>query len=139
MADIREDKRELDGQIRRIAGLLADVLPEGWTRAAAGYFLVGEDKSEQMQVVALTGDGEDFVDIMDASFDDFDLQDGVLELQEEFGKLYRLCRAAGDSFTEATLVLKRSGNFEMKFSYEPIHEYDNFFADDWKSSHLLQE
>ena len=134
--EIRENKAELDGQIKKIAKMTADILPDGWEKAAAGYFLTGEDEAEQLQVTAVCEDEEDYRDVSADSWDDGDLADALLDIGEEFAALHSLCRKAGDNWSEATLVISRSGRFEMKFVYEPVTEYDNFFLDEWKSRYL---
>ncbi len=135
--NIRENSQELDSLIRKIAEKAVGIMPRGWRLAAVGYFLVGEELLDHQQIAALCGADEEYRDLMEESWDDFDLQDAALEIKELFEQLHELCGRAGDNWMEATLVVKGNGSFKMDFVYEAIREYDNFFIDDWRSRYLV--
>lgn len=135
--NIKENSQELDRLIKKIAEKVAGIMPQDWSRVAAGYFLVGEAGVGHQQIVALCGAEEEYRDLMEESWDDFDLQDAALEIKELFEQLHDLCGKAGDDWVEATLSVKRNGSLKMDFIYEAIREYDNFFVDDWRSRYLV--
>lgn len=134
---VKENKQELERLIQKIAVQAAELFPQDWYCAALGYFLAGEEYNEHQQISVLCESSQDYVDIMKDAWDDFDTQDVILDIRELFVQMREICKSVGDNWVEATLVLKRSGAFEMNYVYEPITEYDNFFIEDWKSTYLV--
>ncbi len=133
---IRENEAELEAVIEKIVRKAVDIMPEDWYEALVGYFLVGEELYEHQQVVAFCKSSTDYRDLMKESWEDFDMQDGILDIKDLFREMHTLCSAAGDNWAEVTVSVKRSGAFQVDYVYEPITEYDNFFITDWLGRYL---
>ena len=134
---IRENKADLQDHFQAIASKALEILPEDWTSAALGYFLVGEDRTEQQQLLVRCSSSKELRDVMKEAWDDFDMQDILIDILEEFRKMHEVCAKAEDDWCEATMLLNRDGSFNMDYVYEPITVYDSFFILDWQSRHII--
>ena len=133
---VRENKAKLEAVIEKIVRKAVGIMPEDWYEAVVGYFLVGEELYEHQQVIALCRSKTDYQDLMKESWENFDMQDEILDIKDLFREMHILCSAAGDNWTEVTVTVKRNGAFQVNCVYEPITEYDNFFITDWIGRYL---
>ena len=137
MADIREDRRQLQQLLADIGQTAAALAPKDWTRAVVGYFLEGESEIPHQQIHILSMEDEDYVDIMEAAWDCDDYDEAIIDMEELCRKLRKLCAAAGDRWSSMTFSLTRNGLFNVDYSYDPIGDYDTRFILEWQSRYLI--
>ena len=136
MVDIRENPQEMRRLLADIGQTIAALAPADWTQGVVGYFLEGEDLIPHKQIHIFSMEEDDYVDIMEASWDRDDLEEAILDMEELCEKLYNLCADAGDRWNSMTFCLKRSGQFNVDYSYDPIEDYDARFIMEWQSRYM---
>ena len=97
MNDIRENKQELQTIIQALGNAAASILPKNWERVVIGYFIAGESNVSHLQFHTITTSSDDYIDLMDKSWDSNELDDAVIEVQRNCKKIRTICSAANDS------------------------------------------
>lgn len=136
MADIREDRKQLQTLLADIGQTVAALAPKDWTRAVVGYFLEGENEISHQQIHIFSMQEDDYVDIMEMAWDNDDYDEAIIDMEELCRKLHRLCAEAGDRWSSMTFCLTRNGLFNVDYSYDPIEDYDARFILQWQSRFL---
>ena len=137
MADIRENRQQMQTLLARIGQTTYEMTSPDWTRAVVGYFLEGESGIPHQQIHIYSAREDDYVDIMEASWEHEEYDDPITELGDHCQALAELCARAGDRWTGMTFVLNRNGTFNVDYSYDPIDDYGPRFIREWQSQHLV--
>ena len=135
MAQIREDKKEMQEKLLDITRAVAPILPENWDKYVIGFFLVGEELFEKIQIHTHTAK-QDWTDEMEKVFGDMSMVKPVSETKDACMVLHDLCAASQDDWTSLSLCVKRDGSFRMECGYDPIQNYDRLFIMEWQSRYL---
>ena len=137
MNDIRENKQELQTIIQALGNAAASILPKNWERVVIGYFIAGESNVSHLQFHTITTSSDDYIDLMDKSWDSNKLDDAVIEVQRNCKKIRTICSAANDSWTAMTFIMMADGTFNIDYVYDVIEDYDSSFILNWQSQYLI--
>ncbi len=137
MNDIRENKQELQTIIQALGNAAASILPKNWERVVIGYFIAGESNVSHLQFHTITTSSDDYIDLMDKSWDSNELDDAVIEVQRNCKKIRTICSAANDSWTAMTFIMMADGTFNIDYVYDVIEDYDSSFILNWQSQYLI--
>lgn len=137
MNDVRENKQELQTIIQALGNAAASALPKNWERVVIGYFIAGESNVSHLQFHTITTSSDDYIDLMDESWDSDELDDAVIEVQRNCKKIRTICSAANDSWTAMTFVMMADGTFNIDYVYDVIEDYDSSFVLNWQSQYLI--
>lgn len=136
MAYIRENKEKMQQLLQKIGQCAYSAAPEDWFKLVVGYFLAGEDKNAHQQFLIGSLEEDDYIDIMEASWNCDDYDDVIPDLADLCGELHELCAKAGDDWQSMTFVLEANGSFNADYSYDPIDTYDSRFILNWQAKYL---
>lgn len=136
MAYIRENKQKIQELLADIGQATFSMAPKDWTRAVVGYFLEGENEIPHQQIHIFSRAEDDYVDMMEKSWECDDYDDVILDLGIMCRKLHELCAEAGDGWQMMTFQLSRNGRFNVDYSYDPIEDYDARFILGWQGRYL---
>lgn len=136
MNDIRENKQELQSIIKTLGNTTASILPENWKHVVVGYFIAGETNVSHLQFHTITIYSDDYIDIMDASWDCDEFDDAIIEIQQICKKLLTICKAVNDNWTSMTFCMTADGAFNIDYAYDVIEDYDSTFILKWQSQYL---
>lgn len=136
MADIRENRQELQRVIQALGSALVPILPAAWKKVVLGYFIAGENDTPHLQLYTITPFSEDYLDLMEASWDADGLDDAIIEAQQQCQRMRRICAAAHDEWTAMTLCLWADGSFHINYDYDRIEDYNAAFLLKWQSQYL---
>ena len=136
MNDVRENKQELQGVIQALGNVIASILPENWERVVVGYFIAGENSVSHLQFHTITTSSDDYIDLMDESWDTDDFDDAIIEVQQYCKKLKSICYIANDNWTAMTFSIMADGTFNIDYVYDVIEDYDSTFILKWQSQYL---
>lgn len=139
MVDIREDKEKMRAIIQSLGNALQEILPDGWDKAVVGYFIAGKTDVSHQQIHVRNYMGDDYVDLMAASWDTDEMDDAIIEVGQRCKELRELCASCGDKWNSMTFVMLPDGSFHIDYGYEEIPEYDRYFILDWQSNYLVSE
>lgn len=137
MNDVRENKQELQTIIQALGNAAASILPQNWERVVIGYFIVGENNVSHLQFHTITTFSDDYIDLMDESWDSDELDDAVIEVQRNCKKIRTICSAANDCWTAMTFCMMADGTFNIDYVYDVIEDYDSSFILNWQSQYLI--
>ena len=136
MSNIRENKQQLQQQIQALGNAAASALPDNWERVVVGFFLSGEKLVTHLQFHVMTTTSDDYIDLMNASWDT-DAYDGAIsEIQQICKKIRSICVAARDSWMSMTFCMMADGSFNIDYDYDAIERYDPAFIMMWQSQYL---
>ena len=136
MNNVRENKQELQAVIQALGNAAASVLPEDWEHVVVGYFIAGENNVSHLQFHTITASSDDYIDLMDESWDYDEFDDAIIEVQQICKKLRSVCSAANDNWTAMTFSMMADGTFNIDYSYDAIRGYDSTFILKWQSQYL---
>ena len=137
MNDVRENKQELQTIIQALGNAAASILPKNWERVVIGYFIAGESNVSHLQFHTITTSSDDYIDLMDESWDSDELDDAIIEVQRNCKKIRTICSAANDSWTAMTFIMMADGTFNIDYVYDVIEDYDSSFILNWQSQYLI--
>lgn len=137
MNDVRENKQELQAIIQTLGNATASVLPEDWERVVVGYFIAGENNISHLQFHAITTSSDDYIDLMNESWESDEFDDAIIEVQQLCKKIRSICSAANDSWTAMTFSMMADGTFNINYAYDVIEDYDSPFILNWQSQYLI--
>lgn len=137
MSDIRENKQDFQTAVQALGNAAASILPKDWERVVVGYFLVGEEKVTHLQFHVIAMSTDDYIDLMDASWDSDDFDDAIIEVQRHLETIRKICSAANDNWTSMTFSMMADGAFNIDYEYDAIEKYDSAFILNWQSKHLI--
>lgn len=135
MADIRENKQELNSIMQKIGNTILPVLDENWEKVVVGYF-VEDNGVTHLQFFVLNTDADDYSDLVKLSWDTDLYDDAIVDLEDLCKELRILCEEASDSWTSFTYVLEGDGSYNADYEYDAIDNYDSRFIMDWQSKYL---
>lgn len=135
MADIRENKQELNSIMQKIGNTILPVLDENWEKVVVGYF-VEDNGVTHFQFFVLNTDADDYSDLVKLSWDTDLYDDAIVDLEDLCKELRILCEEANDSWTSFTYVLEGDGSYNADYEYDAIDNYDSRFIMDWQSKYL---
>ena len=135
MADIRENKQELNSIMQKIGNTILPVLDENWEKVVVGYF-VEDNGVTHLQFFVLNTDADDYSDLVKLSWDTDLYDDAIVDLGDLCKELRILCEEARDSWTSFTYVLEGDGSYNADYEYDAIDNYDSRFIMDWQSKYL---
>lgn len=133
---IRVNQEALQPLFDAIGRKAVEMVPGRWYQMVLGYFIEqGERLPSQQFLVQMAGE-DDYQDMMEEAWNNFDLVDGIADLGDLFCQVHDLCAAAGDDWSEMTFVLNGNLEFHVDFRYDPIAKCDRLFLLDWQSRYL---
>ena len=133
---IHEDPKRLQQFYERIGTLLISLMPDTWDLVVMGYFLEGEDRVPHQQILYDAAGNGDYIDLMEQTWDNEDLEEGVLDLGDTCARMQEYCRSCGDDWQSMTIRLQPDGNFSVQYDYNAIDFYDTRYIQDWQSRSL---
>lgn len=136
MNDVRENKQELQATIQALGNVAVSVLPKGWERVVVGYFITGENNVSHLQFHTITTSSDDYIDLMDESWDSDAFDDTIIEVQQLCKKLKSISYVANDNWTAMTFAMMADGTFNIDYTYDVIEDYDSTFILKWQSQYL---
>lgn len=136
MNDVREHKKELHAAIQALGNAAASVVSKDWKRVVVGYFIAGENNVSHLQFHTITTSSDDYIDLMDESWDSDELDDAIIEVQQFCKKIKSICFAANDDWTAMTFTILANGIFNIDYAYDVIEDYDSTFILKWQSQYL---
>lgn len=137
MNDVRENKQELQTIIQALGNAATSILPHNWERVVIGYFIAGENDVSHLQFHIITTSSDDYIDLIDESWDSDEIDDAVIEIQRNCKKIRTICSAANDSWTAMTFSMMADGTFNIDYVYNVIEDYNSSFILNWQSQHLI--
>lgn len=136
MNTIHEDKQQLQNIIQCMGNSVASILPTAWSKVVIGYFIIGEDQVSHFQLHVATAFSDDYIDLMEESWDSDELDDVILEIQQLCKNMRKICVSANDCWTVMTFCMQTDGSFNIDYGYRPIEEYDSKYILTWQSQYL---
>lgn len=136
MTDVRENKQELQAIIQALGNATASILPENWEHTIVGYFIAGESNVSHLQFHTITASSDDYIDLMDESWEYDEFDDAIIEVQQFCEKLRSICSIANDNWTAMTFSMMSDGTFNIDYAYDVIEDYDSTFILKWQSQYL---
>ncbi len=137
MNDVRENKQELQAVIQTLGNVAASILPKDWERVVVGYFITGESNISHLQFHVITTSSDDYVDLLNESWDSDEFDDAIIEIQQCCKKIRSICSAAKDSWTAMTFGMMADSTFNIDYAYDEIRDYDASFILKWQSQYLI--
>ena len=89
-----------------------------------------------LQFHTITTSSDDYIDLMDESWDTDDFDDAIIEVQQYCKKLKSICYIANDNWTAMTFSMMADGTFNIDYVYDVIEDYDSTFILKWQSQYL---
>jgi hypothetical protein len=137
MNDVRENKQELQTVIQALGNAAVSILFKDWERVVIGYFIAGESNVSHLQFHAITTSSDDYIDLMDESWDSDEFDDAVVEVQRNCKKIRAICSAVNDNWTAMTFTMMADGTFNIDYAYDVIEDYNSSFILNWQSQYLI--
>lgn len=137
MNDVRENKQELQAVIQALGNAAASILPKDWERVVVGYFIAGENNISHLQFHTITTFSDDYIDLIDESWDSGEFDDVIIEVQQLCKKIGNICSVANDIWTSMTFSMMADGTFNIDYAYDVIENYDSSFILNWQSQYLI--
>ena len=136
MNNIREDKARLQGIVQSIGNTIVNVLPDSWSKVVLGYFVVGDNQVSHFQFHTITATSDDYIDLMEESWDSDELDDTIIEVQRLCKEMRSICIACKDCWTAMTFMMQADGSFDIEYGYDEIADYDAQYILKWQSQYL---
>ena len=137
MNDVREHKQELQAVIQALGNAAVSILPKDWERVVVGYFVAGENNISHLQFHKITTSSDDYIDLMDESWNSDEFDDALIEVQKYCKKIRSICSAANDNWTTMTFSMMADGTFNIDYAYDVIKNYNSSFILNWQSQYLI--
>lgn len=135
MADIRENKQELNRFMQKIGNVILSVLDRSWEKVVVGYFIETSEVTH-LQFFVLNRGADDYSDLIKLSWDDDRYDDAIIDIEDLCKELHSFCEASKDSWTSISYVLESDGAYNADYGYEAIDNYDSRFIMNWQSRYL---
>lgn len=136
MNNIREDKKVIQGIVQALGNTIVSVLPDSWSKVVLGYFVVGDSQVSHLQFHVITAVSDDYVDLMEESWDSDEFDDAIIEVQRLCREMRNICAESMDRWTALTFSMRADGSFDIDYSYDEIADYDAQFILKWQSQYL---
>lgn len=137
MYDVRENKQKLQASVQALGNTIASVLPKDWERVVVGYFIAGENDVSHLQFHVITISSDDYIDLMNESWDSCEYDYAIIEIQQICKKIRSICSAANDRWTAMTFSMMANGAFNIDYVYDVIEDYNSSFILNWQSQYLI--
>lgn len=136
MNNIHEDKQKLESIIQSIGNFIVTILPDTWSKVVMGYFIVGENQVSHLQLHVISTTSDDYIDLMEESWDSDELDDAIIEIQRLCKSLRSVCTDVNDYWNAMTFSMLADASFNIDYDYELINEYDSKYILKWQSQYL---
>ena len=136
---IRENKEEIGTCIQKIGQTALKAAPKDWEKIVLSFFDFNSERSEVVTFYVYRTSEREYVDWGAAAYEmeDDELDNLLCDLREYFVTLHGICSKAHDDWRMAVMSIDKDGSFNMKYSYDPIPQYDRRFVQKWEAEYLF--